>query len=106
MEGVNMRRLFSKYLFLLLMPLGIIRGKARQIQIQKYQASSGKPTMTGVFAFLGHSLLGIYSGIALFLIALIHSTKKLTRKEKDIFILIIMLLSIPMLIFITLFLGF
>lgn len=62
--------------------------------------------MTGIFAFQGNSFLGTYSGIALFLIALIHSAKMLKRKEKDIFILIIILLSIPVLIFITLFLGF
>jgi hypothetical protein len=75
------------------------------MQIQHYQHSIGRPTMTGAFAFMGNSALGIYSGIALFCIALIHTNKMLTLKEKDAIILIIFLISIPILLFIVIFLG-
>lgn len=99
-----MKKIFSRYLWLLLLPLSIIMGLIRQEHIQSYQRLIGKPTMSGAFAFIGYSFLGVWSGIALFLIASIHSSKALKRKEKDILILTILLISIPVLIFTSFFL--
>lgn len=48
----------QKYFNRLIIPICLIIGLVRQEQIQTYQASIGKPTMTGSFALFSYVLVG------------------------------------------------
>ena len=50
---------FKKIFNILIFPICLIIGLIRQQQIQTFQSSIGKPTMTGVFALYSYIFVGI-----------------------------------------------
>ena len=55
-----MLKTVQKYFNSLIIPICLIIGLIRQEQIQTYQASIGKPTMTGSFTLFSYILVGMF----------------------------------------------
>jgi hypothetical protein len=55
-----MLKTIQKYFNRLIIPICFIIGLIRQLQIQNYEASIGKPTMSGCFALFSYTLVGLF----------------------------------------------
>lgn len=70
-----MIRIVRKYWNILIIPACLIIGLVRQEQIQTYQLSIGKPTMTGAFTLFSYIFIGICLTCTLMLSNLIGRSK-------------------------------
>lgn len=70
-----MLKIFLKYYSILILSICLIIGLIRQDQIQTYQSSIGKPTMTGIFTLYSYIFVGISLTLISILLNLIYRSK-------------------------------
>lgn len=88
---------FSK----LILPICFIIGLIRRQQIEAYQASIRKPTMTGAFTFFFYLFAGTCLTIITLLLDGIYRSK-LSKTKKNILYVIVLVIGLPLVIFILL----
>ena len=97
-----MVKIFRKYYYTLFLPICFIFGLIRQEQIQTYEFSIGKPTMSGIFALYAYIFVGICITIISIVIEFIcHSNQ--TNSLKIFLIILVLIIGLPLICFSLLF---
>lgn len=90
-----MLKTLKKYFNILIIPVCLIIGLIRQEQIQTYQRSIGKPTMTGIFTLYSYIFVGVcLTVISVILRFICHS--KLNNALKIIFKIIALIIGLSL----------
>jgi len=84
-------KILQKHFKILIVPTCLIIGLIRMNQIQTYQSSIGRPTMTGIFTLFSYLLVGICLVIISLLFTGIYH-RKLNNILKIVFIIIALII--------------
>lgn len=97
-----MLKVFRKYYYILFFLICLIIGLIRQEQIETYQSSIGKPTMSGIFALYAYIFVGICLTIISIGIEFIHHSNQ-TNLLKIFLIILVLIIGLPLICFSLLF---
>lgn len=95
MWGEEMIKSICKYCSKLIIPVCLIIGLVRQGQIQTYQTSIGKPTMTGAFTLYSYIFVGICLTLTIMLSNFVGRSK-LGNALKMIFRVIVIIIGVSL----------